>query len=118
MSDNIKQLLPILTLKAMEASSWEPALTYPLPENPSTELLAEARSQVVIYLDYAAHDIATAGDPDEIRKEINRAAARLIEISLHWRGACDAELEQRLDEERAEADRERREDNRARGLPG
>ena len=111
------QLRPVLTLKAMEASSWEPALSFPLPESPSTELLDRARQEVVTYLDWVAHDIASAGDPDEIRKEINRAAARLIEISLRWRGACDAELEEQLEKDRAEADRERREQNRELGLP-
>jgi hypothetical protein len=36
------------------------------------------------YLDWVSHDVASAGDADQIRKEITRAAARLIEIPLHW----------------------------------
>ena len=89
---SVRQLRPVLTMKAMDAPSWEPALSFPLPENPSVELLDRARSEVLTYLDWVAHDVASAGHADEIRKEITRAAARLIEISIHWRPACDAEL--------------------------
>jgi hypothetical protein len=93
------------------------ALSFPLPENPDTELLDRARQEVLTYLDWVAHDVAFAGDVDEIRREITRAAARLIEISIHWRAACDAELEQHLAQERVEHDRQRREQNRALGFP-
>jgi len=87
-------------MKAMDGPSSESALSFPLPENPSTELLNRARQGVLIDLDFVLHDIASAGDADEIRTEITRAAARLIEISIHWRPACDAEREERLAEER------------------
>jgi hypothetical protein len=40
----------------MDAPSWEPALSFPLPENPSVELLDRARQEVLIYLDWVAHD--------------------------------------------------------------
>jgi hypothetical protein len=64
-----------------------------------------------------SNDVASAGDPDEIRKEINRAAARLIEISLHWRPACDADIAAHLAAERAEYNRQWREQARELGLP-
>jgi hypothetical protein len=76
------QLRPVLTMKVMDTSSWEPALSYLLPENPSLELLERARDHVLTYLDWVASDLSSSGDADAIRKEINRAAIRLIQISL------------------------------------
>lgn len=76
------QLRPVLTMQAMDTSSWEPALSYLLPENPPLELLERARDHVLTYLDWVASDLALSGDADAIRKEINRAATRLIQISL------------------------------------
>ena len=71
-------------MKGMDAPSWEPALSFHLPKNPGVELLDRASEEVLIYLDWVSHDVASAGDADQIRKEITRAAARLIEIPLHW----------------------------------
>lgn len=76
------------------------------PENPSVELLDRARQEVLTYLDWVAHDVASSGDADFIRSEINRGAARLIEISLHWRPAVDAEFEEQLAKDRIERERE------------
>jgi hypothetical protein len=76
------QLRPVLTMKVMDTSSWEPALSYLLPENPPLKLLERARDHVLTYLDWVATDLASRGDADAIRKEINRAATRLIQISL------------------------------------
>jgi len=104
-------------MKAMDAPSWEPALSFPLPENPTAQLLDRARHEVLTYLDWVSHDVASAGDADAIRTEITRAAVRLIEISLHWRPACDAELEEQLAKERREHDRDRREQTRTPGFP-
>jgi hypothetical protein len=87
-------LRPVLTMKGMDAPSWEPALSFHLPKNPGVELLDRASEEVLTYLDWVSHDVASAGDAAEIRKEITRAAVRLIEISLYWRAACDAEHEQ------------------------
>jgi hypothetical protein len=42
-----------------------------------------------------AHDVAFAGDPDELRTEIKRATARLLELSLARRAALD-DLERRM----------------------
>lgn len=101
---------------AMDAPSWEPALSFPLPKNPSAELLDRARQEVLTPLDWVSHDVASAGDPEKIRQEITRGAARLIELSLLWRPACDAALQDRLAKERREHERERREQARALGL--
>jgi hypothetical protein len=59
-------------MQAMDTSSWEPALSYLLPENPPLELLERARDHVLTYLDWVASDLASSGDADAIRKEINR----------------------------------------------
>jgi hypothetical protein len=69
-------------MQAMDTSSWKPALSYLLPENPPLELLERARDQVLSSLDWVASDLASSGDVDAIRKEINRAATRLIQLSL------------------------------------
>lgn len=108
---SVRQLCPVLTLRAMDAPSCEPALSFPLPQNPSTELLDRARQEVLTYLDWVA------GDADHIRKEITRAAARLIEISLHWKPACDAAIDAQFAAERAEYHRQCREQARELGLP-
>ena len=46
---------PFLTLEAMSKDDgmedYEPALSLPLPEHPTLELLDEAREQVLDYLD-------------------------------------------------------------------
>jgi len=71
---------PILTVEAMSVHDWEPALTLRLPAEPSAELLDEARYQVMAYLHWLSVDAAPHTAPEELRREINRAAARLIEI--------------------------------------
>jgi hypothetical protein len=81
----VSQLRPILTMEAMETPSWEPALSYLLPKNPPLELLERARDHVLTYLDWVASDLASS-DADVIRKEINCAATRLIQISLLLKG--------------------------------
>jgi len=45
-------------------------------------LLWEARQQVITYIDWYSNDGAPTSSPDEVKREINRAAARLIEICL------------------------------------
>jgi hypothetical protein len=100
------QLRPVLTMKAVDAPSWEPALSFPLPENPSVELLDRARQEVLTYLDWVVHDVASTGDADLISTEIKRAAERLFEISLHWRPEVGAEFEEQLAKERIERERE------------
>jgi hypothetical protein len=77
----IHQLRPVLSMQAMETHAWEPALSYPLLENPSLELLKEPRRQVLTYLDFASRDIASDGDDAETRKEISRAAGPLAELA-------------------------------------
>ena len=85
----------VLTLKAMEAPDWEPALTLPLPEAPGLELLEEARLQVIGYLDFVSHELTQGGSAEEIEREISRAAARLAEIALAMSAAIHAEGEAR-----------------------
>jgi hypothetical protein len=82
-------------------------LVVSLPGKPSAELLDRARREVPIYRDWMSHDGPSGGDP-ETRNEINRASARLIEISLHWRPACEGETKTPLAADRVEYDRQRR----------
>jgi len=103
------QLRPVLTMQAMDTSSWEPALSYLLPENPPLESLERARDQVLTYLDWVASDLASSGDADAIRKEINRAATRLIQILLLLPFALTATTDERSAKERVERDQQRRE---------
>jgi hypothetical protein len=51
------------------------------PNNPSAELLDRMRQEVLTYLDWVSYEVASTNDPEKIRQEITRAAARLIEIS-------------------------------------
>jgi hypothetical protein len=82
--------VPVLTMQAMdEDQGYEAALSLPLPETPSIDLLGKARSYVLAYLDFVSHNVAPDGDAAVITAEINRAAARLIEIALHWQSAAE-----------------------------
>src|SRR6516165_11078636 len=106
MTDNVRQLRPTLTMKAMEAASWEPALSYILPENPDIELLDRARADVLIYLDFVTHDAAQFED---VRAQIMRAASRLIEIAEHWPTAMDDHVKAGLAADYAKRESEWRE---------
>ncbi len=67
-------------------AGWEAALNMPLPPKPGFYLLDEARTQIITYLDWVTHDLARGPSPKELRGEIERAAERLLEISL---ALCD-----------------------------
>jgi hypothetical protein len=83
---------PVLTMEAMSGPGWEAALSRKLPSNPSLELLLEARRQVVEYLDWYSKDPALFGPADELRTEINRGAARLVDICLALGSIFDGSL--------------------------
>ena len=73
----------ILSLDAMKGEAgWEAALNWPLPPDAGFYLLEEARRHIIAYLDWVTHDLARGPSPDELRREIERAAERLLEISL------------------------------------
>jgi hypothetical protein len=91
MSDQIIPF-PVLTMEAMSAPDWEPALTLKLPAKPSLELLSEARRQVVEYVDWYSNDAPQCFTSEEIRTEINRAGRRLIEICLAMPAAHERSL--------------------------
>lgn len=106
---------PVLTTEAMDVPSWEPALTLPLPENPTSALLIEAREQVLTYLSYVANDYAAGRVEDSlIETEIQRGAARLIELTVALREAwvietrADIEAEQKRFAAEREAERAER----------
>jgi hypothetical protein len=86
-------LRPFLTMEAMEvdddAEASEAALSSPLPHNPSLELLIKAQRKVFDHLEFVTHHVVALGlDADTIRAEVNRSAARLIEIALQWEPAA------------------------------
>ena len=76
----------VLSLEAMRSGAgWEAALDWPLPSHPGFYLLEEARRHIIAYLDWVTHDLARGPSPDELRRAIERAAGRLLEISLALR---------------------------------
>jgi hypothetical protein len=80
----------ILSLESMKGEAgWEAALNWPLPLHPDFYLLDEARRHIITYLDWLTHDLARGPSPDELRREIERAAGRLLEISLALRDFLD-----------------------------
>jgi hypothetical protein len=80
----------VLSLEAMKGEpGWQAALNWPLPPHPGFYLLDEARQQVITYLDWVTHDLAQGPPPEELRCEIDRAAKRLLEISLAVRALFD-----------------------------
>ena len=53
-----------------------------IPIEPSLELLYEARRHVLDYLDWYSNDAGPVTPAEELRRDFNHAAARLIEICL------------------------------------
>ena len=81
-----------LTGKAMRSEpGWDAALHLPFPPAPDFYLLEEARRQVIAYLDWITHDLGRGPPPEELRRNINDAAARLLEISFAIRGLLDSD---------------------------
>jgi hypothetical protein len=79
-----------LSLQAMkDEAGWDAALNSPLPPNPGFYLLEEARRHIITYLDWVTHDLARGPSPGELRHEIERAAERLLGISLALRDLLD-----------------------------
>ena len=80
----------VLSLEAMkDGAGWEAALNWPLPPNPSFYLLEEARRHIITHLDWVTHDLARGPTPGELRRAIEHAAERLLEISLALRDILD-----------------------------
>ena len=80
----------VLSLKAMkDETGWEAAPNRPCPPNPDFCLLGEARRHIINYLDWVTHDLARGPSSDELQREIERAAGRLLEISLALRDFLD-----------------------------
>jgi len=75
--------LPVLTVAILEANdsnNWEPALTYPLPPDPTIELIDDAIDQVLNFLSWVTSQVAQKDGP-LAKGEIERAAVRLIELA-------------------------------------
>jgi hypothetical protein len=82
----------VLTLYAMRHDP-EAALTFPLPPRPSVELLDEARQDILDHLDELTCDLDDEAPVEEVRRAMERATTRLLEISLRLPAARAAELE-------------------------
>jgi hypothetical protein len=91
-----KSDLPILILEILEANhhnNWEPALTYPLPPDPGIDLIDDALDEVLNGLSYVTDQVAQK-DATFARHEIERAAARLVELTQAKLKAFAAWLEE------------------------
>ena len=75
---------------------WERILTLRLPKNPSLQLLDAARGQVLLYLDWIMNDMIRVDDPWTVRREIERATDRLLEIAEALPAAMEAHAERCL----------------------
>jgi hypothetical protein len=82
----------VLTIDAMAADP-EAVLTLPLPPTPSVELLDEARHDILDYLDELTGDLDDDAPVEQVRREMERATTRLLEISLRLPAARAAESE-------------------------
>lgn len=93
-----KDDLPVLTIAILEANhhnNWEPALTYPLPPRPDIDLIDMAIDEVLNGLSFITSEVAQK-DAERARRDIERAAARLIELTqakpkafAAWLQGCD-----------------------------
>jgi len=75
--------VPVLTVAILEANhynNWEPALTYPLPRDPSIDLIDTAIDEILNYLSFVTSEVAQK-NATQARREIEHAAARLIELA-------------------------------------
>jgi hypothetical protein len=90
--------LPLLTLEILEAhhhNDWEPALTYPLPAEPTIELIDDAIDEVLNGISFVTSQVAQK-NAEQAKREIERAAARLIDLTqakpkafAAWLQECD-----------------------------
>jgi hypothetical protein len=74
---------PVLSVAILEAShynNWEPALTYPLPHDPSIDLIDTAIDEILNFLSFVTSEVAQK-DAAQARREIERGTARLIELA-------------------------------------
>jgi hypothetical protein len=79
-------------------------LSLSFPQNPISELPDQTREQVLQYLDFYLNDWAPT---DELRREIMRAAERLIEIGIQARPAQPRDIREGLAQERVEREHQR-----------
>jgi hypothetical protein len=87
---------PILTMQDVVPRDWDPILTLPLPKNPSLELLDVTRRQVLLYLDWIMHEMVQIDDSWTVRRELERATDRLLEIAAALPAALEAHAERCL----------------------
>jgi hypothetical protein len=60
-----------------------------IPSAPDFYLLEEARQRVITYLDWVTHDLTRGPSADQLRREIEHATERLMEVSLALRAFFD-----------------------------
>ena len=74
--------LPELSLELLKEApnGWETAVIYPLPENPSYELLEAARLNVLDYLDFYSQSINT--DEELLAETLQAGFDKMCEIAF------------------------------------
>ena len=78
--ENDPPVLTVAILQTNHYNNWEPALTYPLPRDPSVDLIDTATDEILNYLSFVTSEVPQK-DAAQARREIERAAARLIELA-------------------------------------
>jgi hypothetical protein len=73
------QKTKFLTMQSIEEGSTDAILELPLPPEPSMALLTQARNDLLLHIDSLTWD--GAGD-EGLKKELNRAVKKLVEISV------------------------------------
>jgi hypothetical protein len=91
--ENDPPVLSVAILEANHHNNWEPALTYPLPHDPSIDLIDTAIDEILNFLSFVTSDVAQK-DAAQARREIERAATRLIELAEAKPKALSAWLEE------------------------
>lgn len=97
----------ILTHEALrDELGWDAALHLRIPPAPDFHLLEAARRHLITHLNWIRHDLARGPPPDESRRKIHHAAARLREISHALQGLLGSDNSDDVraaDDERASA---------------
>jgi hypothetical protein len=78
--------------KKPKLDPWEHAMTCPLPMGTSYQLLETLRKDILVYLDWATHDLPQ-GDLWASLREIQRVADRLTRITTMIPAALEAAIE-------------------------
>ena len=68
----------ILTVKMIDTDEWTPVLNYPLPPEPSAELIDKGIRKLLGILEYLSTQAPRPPNFDDLASDINEAADRLV----------------------------------------